>query len=297
MRRRGLVLLVTLGALVPPCASLCAARELRFEDRVMAQKAIEQVYWNHRIRPKENPQGKPPLSSMMPDSAIRAKVEDYLKKSNALEKWWQRPVTAAQLQAELDRMSKDTRDPEMLRELYAALGNDARLIAETLARPTLVDRLIRNWYATDERFHGEVGRSAREAAAGVRSASEMPALGGTYITAAFRLAGAAEQDGRERTAAAPDSKRVISLDAEEWADWGARLAGCFGGADAGSIPTDRPSPLQEDADRYFIVALLARPPDELTVATVTWEKHSWASPVSVDGFVKQPVTVVRTRRG
>jgi hypothetical protein len=35
----------------------------------------------------------------MPDSAIRAKVEDYLAKSNALERWWRRPITAEQLQA------------------------------------------------------------------------------------------------------------------------------------------------------------------------------------------------------
>ena len=31
-------------------------RTLTIEDRVAAQRAIEQVYWNHRIWPKENPE-------------------------------------------------------------------------------------------------------------------------------------------------------------------------------------------------------------------------------------------------
>ena len=65
-------------------AGSATARDLAFEDRVAAQRAIEEVHWRHRIWPKENPMAKPPLSSVMPDEEIRAKVEDYLKKSNAL---------------------------------------------------------------------------------------------------------------------------------------------------------------------------------------------------------------------
>jgi N-acetylneuraminic acid mutarotase len=124
---------------------------LSFEDRVTAQKAIEQVYWKHRIWPKENPAPKPPLSATMPDSEIRAKVEDYLKKSNALEASWKRPVTPAQLQAEMNRMATQTRDGQVLSELFAALGNDPLVIAETLARQTLVQRLIHAWYENDGR--------------------------------------------------------------------------------------------------------------------------------------------------
>ena len=106
---------------------------LSFEERVAAQRAIEEVYWRHRIWPAANPTPKPPLPAVLPDETIRSKVEDYLKKSDALALWWQRPVTARQLQAELDRMARDTQDPETLLELHAALGNDAHLIAETLA--------------------------------------------------------------------------------------------------------------------------------------------------------------------
>jgi len=90
----------------------------------------------------------------MPDSVVQAKVVDSLRKSNALEAYWRRPITGKQLQAEMTRMARGTRDPAMLRELYQALRNDPELIAETLARQTLAERLIRNWYASDDRFHG-----------------------------------------------------------------------------------------------------------------------------------------------
>ncbi len=57
---------------------------LSLSARVAAQRAVEQVYWNHRIWPKENAKPKPALSEVMPDSAIQAKVEDTLRKSSAV---------------------------------------------------------------------------------------------------------------------------------------------------------------------------------------------------------------------
>src|SRR6185436_12204042 len=57
-----------------------------------------------------------------------------------LEARWARPISAADLQAELDRMARDSRTPDVLAELFDALGNDPSLIAETLARTALVNR-------------------------------------------------------------------------------------------------------------------------------------------------------------
>ena len=39
-------------------------------------------------------------------------------------------------------MAQHTRQPEVLRELFAALGNDPFVIAECLARPVLAERLL-----------------------------------------------------------------------------------------------------------------------------------------------------------
>src|SRR5260221_9810244 len=96
-------LFVIPGSATVPAVSTSGRPALTFEERVAAQCAIEQVYWDHRIWPKENPGTKPPLSAVMSDDAIRAKVEDYLKKSKALGQWWNRPINAEQLQAEVDR--------------------------------------------------------------------------------------------------------------------------------------------------------------------------------------------------
>ena len=39
-------------------------------------------------------------------------------------------------------MAQNTRQPEALQELFEALGNDAFVIAECLARPILAERLL-----------------------------------------------------------------------------------------------------------------------------------------------------------
>jgi len=117
-------------------------RTLTFAERVAYQRAIEEVYWRHRIWPKPNSGAKPPLDKVMSQAEIEKKVEDYLRQSQVLEDYWQRPITSGQLQAEMERMAKHTKQPVVLREVFEALGNDPFVIAECLARPLLAERLV-----------------------------------------------------------------------------------------------------------------------------------------------------------
>ena len=156
-------------------------RTLTFAERVAYQRAIEDVYWRHRIWPKESPDPKPSLYAVMSQAQLEKKVTDYLRKSQALEDYWQRPITAEQLQAEMDRMAQHTKQPEVLRELFEsqalqdywqqpitseqlqaemnrmaknskqpevlrevfqALGDNPFVVAECLARPALAHRLV-----------------------------------------------------------------------------------------------------------------------------------------------------------
>ena len=136
---------------------------LSFAERVAYQRAIEDVYWRHRIWPRnrgERPDPKPSLDAVMSQVQLEKKVSDYLRKSQALEDYWQRPITAEQLQAEMDRMAKHANQPEVLREVFEALGNDPFVIAECLARPALAERLLASWYAYDQRIHGELRQCA-----------------------------------------------------------------------------------------------------------------------------------------
>src|SRR5262245_13171909 len=119
-------------------------RALSFAERVVYQRAIEDVYWRHRIWPRnggENPDPKPSLDAVTAQAQLENKVAGYLRDSLALEDYWQKPITAEQLQAEMDRMARDTKQPEVLRELFEALGNNPAVIAECLARPILAERL------------------------------------------------------------------------------------------------------------------------------------------------------------
>jgi N-acetylneuraminic acid mutarotase len=127
-----------------------------FAERVAYQRAIEEVYWRHRIWPKENPKPKPSLDEVMSAQQIEKKVEDYLRASQALEDDGQQPIAAEQLQAEMDRMAQRTRDRAVLRELFDALGNDPFVIAECLARPALAKRLVTDLYTHEQRIHGKV---------------------------------------------------------------------------------------------------------------------------------------------
>src|SRR5262245_24107787 len=111
MKRGRLFGAALMAALCPVLLRASWARELTFDDRVKAQRAIEEVYWSHRIWPKENTNPKPVFEQAMPEEVIHAKVADYLKKGNALARLWARPVTPAQLQAEINRMSRRTHSP------------------------------------------------------------------------------------------------------------------------------------------------------------------------------------------
>src|SRR5438874_12584505 len=157
-----------------------AAAGLSFQERVSYQRAIEDVYWRHRIWPKENAYPKPSLDAVISQAQLEKKVADYLHNSQALEDYWQRPVTAEQLQAEMDRMAQHTRQPEVLQELFDALGNDPFVIAECLARPALAERLIANWYTYDQRIHGELKQRAEAELQAHPSIEQMKQLSGKY---------------------------------------------------------------------------------------------------------------------
>jgi hypothetical protein len=54
-------------------------RTLTFAERLAYLRAIEDVYWRHRIWPKENPDPKPPLDAVISQAQLEKKVEQYLR--------------------------------------------------------------------------------------------------------------------------------------------------------------------------------------------------------------------------
>ena len=218
----------------------------------------------------------------MPLSTIKEQVEDYLRQSEALEAYWQRPITGEQLQAEMNRMARQTKRPEMLEELWAALGHDPFVIAECVARPVLAHRLIRNWYASDERYHGELKRRAEGEVSWYGTPRQMGKMSGKYRE--LEWVKGESQEGSER------ENRVV-LSSEHWEAKVRELARLFareketsaqlGGEqrdireELDRLPLGELSRLQEGEDRFYLAAVMEKGRTRLKVATVEWKKEAF----------------------
>jgi N-acetylneuraminic acid mutarotase len=270
---------------------------LTLADRVAYQRAIEEVYWRHRIWPKERPDPKPSLDQVMPPAQLEKKVEDYLRDSEALEDYWQKAISAEQLQAEMERMALHTKQPEVLRELFEALGNDPFVIAECLARPALSERLLTNFYAHDQRFHGALTQRAEADLQTHHSVEQMKQLSGKYSEIELVRSDNTQDEENRRVGSS------VKLNSREWDEKVQRLAATFNkpstatpktfavkSADMSAhsknaaaeayeaLPTGKLSPLQEDEERYYSTAVVKKSKDRLKLAIVEWRKaplESW----------------------
>ena len=273
-------------------------RTLTFAERVAYQRAIEDVYWRHRIWPGERPDGKPSLDAVMSQAQLEKKVGDYLRKSQALEDYWQRPIRAEQLQAEIERMAIHSKKPEVLRELFAALGNDAFVIAECLARPALADRLLTNWYGYDDRIHNDLKQRVQSDLQMHPTLEQMKTLSGTYREVEFIKSDGSHQR-HERVAAQANNagsppmgekyrktgSNVQQRCREGFGLWVGRRSRRFKRrshvstaqeirrADYATIPVGKASPLQQDETSYFATAVIEKNSNGFKVATVSWPKE------------------------
>src|SRR5256714_6901101 len=223
-------------------SAIRADRTLTFADRVAYQRAIEEVYWQHRIWPKANGSPRPPLAKVMSQAQIEEKVEDYLRNSQALEDYWQRPITPDQLQREMERMASHTKQPGVLREIFATLGNDPFVIAEVLARPVLAERLITELYAHDSRFHGELKRRAEAELRTHPSVKEMKQTSGMYTEMEWIKSDSTPDQDKGGSASPEDDAKAngqrrgaedgITLNSREWDETVQKLVATFNKPDA-----------------------------------------------------------------
>ncbi|MBQ0928985.1 Kelch repeat-containing protein [Ideonella alba] len=242
-----------LAALTGLLAALAGpAQAFSLSDRVACQREVERVLWQHRGQAGQ----RLAFEQALPERLIRRRAEDVERQSQALAQWWRTPITAAQLQAELDRMAASSKDPAMLRELFAALGNDPLRAAECLARPALADRLWRAQYARDERIHGERRRQVlAEHAAGRADTAERQ----THVAVRERAA----------LAAAGPGARLLAPDVFEQQAKALRRAAT---TPAGSLALGQPVRLREDLDRWTAVRVDAVDGPVLRSRTTVWRK-------------------------
>ena len=224
---------------------------ITFEQRVMAQRAIERVYHEHQIG------GSLPFDEAVPDELLEKKVRLYLRQSAALASLWNTTVTAEMLRAEWERIARSTRMPGRLDELHAALDDDPILIQECLVRPVLVDRLARNFFSHDRDIHAGARRRAEEVHERLSHG-----LGETSAASFMRSVADIIRDDAEHSPVPPGQ---VTLESSEFDRMRAGLP---------STPGEVQLP-EETSDAFIIRTLVDEEPDRLRVATWRIEKRSW----------------------
>jgi hypothetical protein len=108
----------------------------------------------------------------------------------------------------MERIASHTKQPGVLREVFAALGNDPLVIAECLARPVLAERLLTQLYAHDQRFHGELKQRSEAELEAHGSVSEMKQTSGVYTEMEWIKSDSAPDQGKDGSASPEDDGKA-----------------------------------------------------------------------------------------
>src|SRR6266536_1446676 len=201
-----------------------------------------------------------------------------------------------------ERVAQHTKQPEVLRELFDALGNDPFVIAECLVRPALAERLLTNWYAYDQRIHGELRQRAEADLQTHPIVEQMKEFSGKYSEIDLLRSDSSDEKPNH------SAPRGVQLNSRQWDETVQNLAATFNGsttekayafgvrsrqrgitalrsADVSAhsknaatktyetIPIGQLSALQEDETRYYATAALSKTDDHFKLATVSWPKE------------------------
>jgi hypothetical protein len=142
--------------LLLPLLALAADRSETFAVRCADRAAIERVYYSHRLGEK------PPFEQVLPVATLETLVRQDLRKEAALKRVYGVEVTPAMLDAEVQRINTTTRAPDVLAEIKVALGNDPARFARAMAKPILVERLLREHFDNDDRLHAPQRRQVEQ---------------------------------------------------------------------------------------------------------------------------------------
>lgn len=128
---------------------------LSLQARTWAVATVKKIYLEHRTMPPGAVDTVTPPDERTIVTAARRQVEKSLRMTAALKRIWHEELSGRQLQAELDRIARRTKRPEILRLIFESLDNDPVLLAESLARPILVERFLQRRYDSDRTIQAE----------------------------------------------------------------------------------------------------------------------------------------------
>jgi len=235
-----------------------------FQDRLFScQKALKELQWEHTLWPEQN-QEKPPFSEVFDEQALRRQIENSLQKQALLEQRFGTQLTTEVLQAGLDRMSANTRDPDRLQRMYQVLNNDPQAVAMCVVRPPWVEQQLNHQYYHDDDLHAAVKQQAEEELAAYLQRGTAPSIG-QLQQVTYRLRADQDEIG-------DDELTVIELGAAEFNDWLAQAHHQAAG-------------LQDHGVAFRLTEIRQSSATTIEVRSVSWPKqslHHWVSQQSPD---------------
>ncbi len=144
----------------------CAAADEGFQALVADRKAVEKVYYDHRMGTKA------PFEEVLPRAQVERLVNRDLEKERVLEKTYGINITDADVEAEARRIDEATRAPDVLAELKTALDNDPVRFGRTVVRPIVVENKLREHFESDPARHASERRKMEEVRADVLEAAK-----------------------------------------------------------------------------------------------------------------------------
>ncbi len=116
--------------------------------------------WSQQYWPTENKQTKPKFSQVYSQEHVTEMITDSWMMERALSELFSYKIIRTMLQADLNRMAKNSRDPSGLKALFNAMKDDPELIANCVSRPYLIKKKLRDKFAWSKKQHMETNRKA-----------------------------------------------------------------------------------------------------------------------------------------
>lgn len=235
-------------------------KKLTLEERANYKLKIEEVYQKHRSNGKD---------FKLPDFEFFLKeAEKDIKYTNALELFFNYKIDEEKLQAEINRIAENTKQPEVLKEIFDALGNDPEIIAEVYARDILSERILENLYYNDDKFQKELRDLVQSEIKKAKYATDLKNLSGKYLETIVKLK---NKDG-------PPEKNTVEFNKNEFENFLNFLSKRFDKIDERNL-VDRNffeigkiSKIIEDRESIRITGILDKGYDYIKICTVYWEK-------------------------
>jgi hypothetical protein len=125
------------------------ASQAEIEQLYEWRAKLERIYHDSRLPPKKS------FDEEFPPAVIQNLVAVDLHKERVLENLYAVKVTQEMLKEEIQRIERDTKDAATLTRIKTTLGPDGQGFTETVAKPIIVERLLRLKFYQDKVIHAK----------------------------------------------------------------------------------------------------------------------------------------------